>query len=662
MSVKLSEQFLETLPPVEVSGEAHKALANRLREWSGWDDATLIFANPNEVNSSINSRVAACDQTEHQFIVNVDKTCLNPNRVIRTVTPFRLRQEAVTTGAMLHEAGHARHSHWRPRDEEQMANWSGEGKGWIHGDGSPVTKQQVALACLMEEPRIEGLMARDAAQIGAAGLGWTMRASAAHLLPMTSLSPEPGQQIMDLITTWALRAGRMMSLIRHTGLAAPRWVGDFNILLLREVTKYLSDQGNTEYDDDGSVVYNLLVDMARSEDDTGMFMVSTAKRVLDILYPDSEGDGEGAMPQQGCGAVELGAEQSEQAEGEGDEESEGSDSSADEGDGDGEAESEGEGEGAGRVSSALAAALEDIEKQADASGETQAEADEQKAGEQPGGTAGGVGSGQRGHTDYRKPDKDERQYQKDAERFLRKLINPAERSVIRLTDSPAATVDAAAMSAWKAGGQQRDPRFFKQTRREVRPMPPVDVAILGDISGSMDELQHAQAVLAWALAAAAIDLRNFAGRGQQIRSCMIHWGDKAEVVHHVGDPLPGIREVPCMEGTYALGPAMRCIEDEMPGFLSPSPDGKPTNRLIVMFTDWDHATMGRQDAHDEVSRALQAGVNIVTIAPRSYHAYRSMLPEIERANEHAPGRSTVSIYDPASPSMVWDEAAKALGH
>jgi hypothetical protein len=59
---------------------------------------------------------------------------------------------------------------------------------------------------------------------------------------------------------------------------------------------------------------------------------------------------------------------------------------------------------------------------------------------------------------------------------------------------------------------------------------------------------------------------------------------------------------------------------------------------------------------------LQAGVNIVTIAPRSYHAYRSMLPEIERANEHAPGRSTVSIYDPASPSMVWDEAAKALGH
>jgi hypothetical protein len=660
---EVAEQFPETdviaLPPVEVSGEAHKALAAKLREWSGWGDASLIFGNPNEINSAINSRVAACNQTEHQFIVNVDKTTLNPNRVIRTVTPFRLRQEAVTTGAMLHEAGHARHSHWRPRSDAEAADWSGKGLGWVHPDGSAVTKQQVALACLMEEPRIEGLMARDAHLIGAAGLGWTMRASAAHLLPMTTLSALPEQQIMDLITTWALRAGRLVAVSHHTGQVWPKWVGDFNYLLTEELKKYLSDQGSQTYVQDADEVFGTLQDMAISTDDTGLSMVSKAKHVLDILYPDGQGDDESAMPQQGCGAVELANEgdegESDDAEGEGAGVSEGSDT------GDGTEGEDSAAEG-GYVSSVLAQKLEDLEKQADASGETQAEADEQKAGDKPGGTAGGVGSGNRGHTDYRKPNKDERQYQKDAERFLRRLINPAEQSIVRLTDSPAATVDGAALSAWKAGGQRREPRFFKQTRREVRPMPPVDVAILGDISGSMDDLQQPQAVLSWALAAAALDLRNFAGRGQQIRSCMIHWGDKAEVVHHVGDPLPGIREVPCTDGTYALGPAMRCIEEEMPGFLSPPSDGKPTNRLIVMFTDWDHASMGRQDAIDEVSRALQAGVNIVTIAPRNYTTFRSLLPEIERVNPFAPGISSISKYDPHAPSMVWDEAAKALGH
>jgi hypothetical protein len=197
----------------------------------------------------------------------------------------------------------------------------------------------------------------------------------------------------------------------------------------------------------------------------------------------------------------------------------------------------------------------------------------------------------------------------------------------------------------------------------VLPSPPVDVAILGDISGSMDDLQHAQAVLAWALSAATIDLSNFAGRGQQIRSCMIHWGDKAEVVQHVGQSLPGIREVPCTDGTYALGPAMRLIEKEMPGFLDPPTDGKPINRLIVMFTDWDHSSMGRDDAIAQVGRALQAGVNIVTIAPKSYgHGWRSMLPLVLDANPHARGISSVSIYDPTNPSQVWDEAAKALAH
>jgi hypothetical protein len=105
---------------------------------------------------------------------------------------------------------------------------------------------------------------------------------------------------------------------------------------------------------------------------------------------------------------------------------------------------------------------------------------------------------------------------------------------------------------------------------------------------------------------------------------------------------------------------MDLIEQQMPGFLDPAPDGKPKNKLIVTFTDWDHSGMGRDHAHAQTVRALCAGVNIVTIAPRSYTPYRSMLPEIQREAAGAPGVTTLTVFDSHFPSQVWDEAAKAL--
>jgi hypothetical protein len=176
----LAPQFPETpdwVPPVQVSGTAHKALVAKFRRWSGWSDATMILDNPRDHVKDALSDTGLVDTEGHVMYLNINKVSLNPNRVLLTVNPFRLRQEAVMTGIMLHEAGHARHSHWR---EDEPAT------GAIHDDGSPVTEQEMALACLMEEPRIEGLMCRDARSLGAARLGWTMRASAAHLLPMTT--------------------------------------------------------------------------------------------------------------------------------------------------------------------------------------------------------------------------------------------------------------------------------------------------------------------------------------------------------------------------------------------------------------------------------------------------------------------------------------------
>jgi hypothetical protein len=624
----LAPQFPETpdwVPPVQVSGTAHKALVAKFRRWSGWSDATMILDNPRDHVKDALSDTGLVDTEGHVMYLNINKVSLNPNRVLLTVNPFRLRQEAVMTGIMLHEAGHARHSHWR---EDEPAT------GAIHDDGSPVTEQEMALACLMEEPRIEGLMCRDARSLGAARLGWTMRASAAHLLPMTTLSRDPGQQIMDLISAWTLRAGRVISVADHTGMTKPNWVLKFGSFLEDEIEEWLVSQDDDDADVHAQDIYTLLRAMVTADEshDYDTFMVDRARDVLKLLYPN--GDGESNMPGGSCAVAGPEGDTSEFSD----------------------------------VKSQAAVTLKEIEGDADAqvaaNAESEEPAGEDESDEAPGGTKGGVGSGNWTPVPARAPSKSERELQKHAEKFLRSIIAPVEHSVTRLSDSPAATVDGAALLAWKAGGQVRAPKFFKQSRREVLPSPPVDVAILGDISGSLSPLQYPQAVLAWALSAATVDLSNYAGRGQQIRSCMIHWGDKAEVVQHVGQRVDGIREVPCNDGTYALGPAMRLIEQEMPGFLDPPTDGKPTNRLIVTFTDWDHSTQGLDDAYEQTVRALAAGVNIVSVTPGQgmgwYSEGRSLLTRVLRENPGLPGVSSLTKYDALAPNQVWEEAARAL--
>jgi hypothetical protein len=625
----LAPQFPETpaLPPVQVSGTAHKALVAKFRRWSGWSDATMILDNPHNHVKDALSDTGLVDTEGHVMYLNIDKVSLNPNRVLLTVNPFRLRQEAVMTGIMLHEAGHARHSHWR---EDEPAT------GAVHDDGKPVTEQAMALACLLEEPRVEGLMARDARQLGAARLGWTMRASAAHLLPITTLSRDPGQQIMDLISAWTLRAGRVLSVAAHTGMNMPPWVFKFHTFLGDEIEGWLESQDDDDAAAHAEDIIALLESMLSADEahDYDTYMMDRARDVLELLYP--KGDGEGNMPGGSCAVAGPEGSTSENSDVD--------------------------------PLNGTAVMLQQIEQQSDQETEANAESEEpageDESDEAPGGTKGGVGSGNWTQMPARQPSKDERELQKHAERFLRSIIAPVERNVTRLSDSPAATVDGAALLAWKAGGQVRAPKFFKQSRREVLPSPPVDVAILGDISGSMSPLQYPQAVLAWALSAATVDLSNFAGRGQQIRSCMIHWGDKAEVVQHVGQRVDGIREVPCNDGTDALGAAMRLIETEMPGFLDPPADGKPTNRLIVSFTDWDHSHVGLDDAYAQTVRALAAGVNIVSVTPGKgqgwYSEQRSLLNRVLRENPGLPGISSLTRYDMLAPNQVWEEAARAL--
>lgn len=678
------EQIDPTPEPVKVSGEATRAIAAKVREWSGWPDAKFTWGMPHR-----QSPYAATDIEGRAFIVNPDALVMNPNRVLLTVTPFRLRQEAVLTGALLHEAGHARHSHWL--DSEP-----------IHSDGVLANRQTLALARLMEEPRVEGLMARDADTIGATGLGWTMRACAAALIPTTRLTMnDPDQQVMDMIESWAKRAGRQLALANYTSHRVPTWATDFTTLLHKVLVAHLStvmDEGQ----DPAIAAHDVLTDlfaMAVCADDRGPTMIDTAREILRTLFPETDGDSDDApMPSEGChgGAGEEGEPEDSESE-EGEEQAGGQPEEAPEDDaGEDESDEQGSGEDEDQPEeSEPESGAEDGEPEPDDKGEDEADSDEGEAEAEPDplaeelakalaeleaasqteaeteakdeaakpppreDSAKGAGAGKGGGDgEWREPTKEEREIAKGAERFLRDMIAPVESNKISLVESPSATVDGAALAAWKAGGEVRDPMFFKRTRREVQPSPPVQIAVLVDVSGSMDELQAPSAVLSWALTSAALDLRNFAGRGQQIESTLIHWGSGARVIQRNGETLPGIREFPCNEGTVAMDAACKLVEEQIPGFFSVS--DKPVHRLLVQFTDWELWNEGTMRATPWIQKAMAAGVNMVNIVPTDYHPRGSALSTIMAQCKVQRGLSTLMKYSPRNPGAVWTEAAKAL--
>lgn len=661
---------IAALPPIEISGAAHKAYADKVRMWSGWPKATLRFAEP-EV-----SPFASCNRATQVFTANPERLLLNPNRVLLTVNPFRLRQEAVLTGALLHEAAHARHSHWIPRNAV-------EAEAFKHSDGSDVTPAEFSLAKTFEEARIEGIIAAEANTIGADGLAWTLRASAAHLVPMTTLAADPAQALVDLIGSWGLRAGRQVALAYHISHREPAWVHEFTALLHTTLCEHFEGMGEStgQAAVNSHVVIKTLITMARgttdtgrglfkpdlNESDDGPFMVDQAKAVLSMLFPETPAD-QMPMSSPGCGAGEGEDEGQGVSELPGEEGSEGTEAGeagpgepdTDEGeDGSGEGESGAE-SGDGESSDgegALAQALKEMEAKAKTETVEQSE-DDAKAADaaQGGGSSPGsaIGGG------WRMPTKGEREVKGEAEKFLKDLIEPNVASKVRITDQPSSMIDGAALAAWKAGGQIKAPRFFQQVKRSVKPSPPVKIAILVDVSASMNILQKPSALLSWALAAACLDLRNYAGGGVQIESTLIHWGSTARIIQRNGEMLPGIREVGCHDGTTAMHQALELVEDEMPGFFDVK--DVPENKLLVQFTDWKLAPHTTHQAAVPVGRALAAGVNMLSVVPSNYTARYTALGTILASAKVQRGRNTLLKYNPNRPRDVWSSAAHALGY
>ena len=754
MARKPSKSSKKEPKAVSISGAATLAYANHLRKWSGWPNATLVWGRPSEA-----SPYARTEHTTRTFTINADLLVRNPNRVVRNVTPFRLRQEAIMTGCMLHEAGHAQFTHWVPRTEEGWAEWK-------HSDGSPVEQTTAAFARVFEEPRVEARMAQTAQARGIAGLEWTMRASAAQLLPVTEVSVDPAQGLMDMIVSWAVRAGRQLALERLTTYTAKQWAHDFSDMLEAAIMNHLIALGVDHYraNDDALDVMEKLVAMVSAgfRADEGAYMVDTARDALSILFPETDQDD---MPQPGAGAgacsvagdpsdsgdsgdsgdsddsddadkqdassgagsgsgQESAEDDSEGSEdgaggsGQGAEGGSGSGSGSDE-DGDEDSDEDGTGSGAGSdedgdedsddSDSAAEAALnqqadratqiEDIENTAkdygsdpsdmDVTLDEDSDPDDGGNGSSNGGSSDnngsptgdqqsgqGAGSGDfdrgilNGMDGWRPPVLADREEQRHAERFLRSMLDPTETTKLMLTDSPSSIIDGAALSAWKAAGGGRDPRFFRHAQRTVQPTPPVKIAILVDVSMSMEVMQYPSARLSWALASAALDLQNFAGRGRQVESCLIHWGSYARVIQHVGQLTPGLREFPCKEYTEVKHEAYQLIEKEMPGFFNLPEPGHESNRLIVTFTDWELGGYSERTLLPWMHRAQAAGVNTLSVVPApgrfgGYNQSRSRLPWIEdqlsRSMAPVRGKHSMVGYDPTKPDAVWTEAAKLLG-
>jgi len=636
--------------PVRVSPDAIKNLSVRMRQWSGWPHTAVVAGIPD------GSPYAHCDMATRTFVVNFDNVVLNPNRVLLSVTPFRLRQEAVLTGVLLHEAAHARHS-----------RWMGPDKAPVHGDGTPAAKAIVDLALDFEEARIEGLMAKFATQRAAGGLEWTMRAAAAALAPTTTLSPFAEQMVMDVIHSWTLRAGRQIALSKHTNYTLPSWVSDFNSLVRGVILDHLNAQEKAPANDPWTTpltetvkVIGLLHDMCSVDEthDADSTMLDLARDVMTILFPETPPE---EMPSAGggCGAAAPGedagqAEPGEQGESGGEAQPE--DTEPGEGQGDGESEGEPEPSEAAAKAQAALSAIEGAAKsevEADALTQEEAPPSPLTSGKSAGGGPGGGFTGT-----WRLADARERDIARGAGKFLRDLIDPSETSKRSITDMPAATVDGAALSAWKAGGQRQDPRFFLRTRREAQPTPPVKIAIMVDVSSSMESLQKPSALLSWALSSAAGDLRNFAGRGTQVESCLVHWGNTAQVIVPNGAMMPGIREFPCDQGTDGMHRGLDAVEKEMPGFFDPTES--PENRLLVQFTDWDLFGQWRTEVIPRVSRLLESGVSMLSVVPSGFSARRSELSVILSQCKIQRGRNALIQYDPKDPGAVWRQAAHML--
>ena len=591
--------------PVKLGPDVERGLSELFREISGRKTGTVTYGKPKgSPYASTNMQTYACT-------MNLDALIRNPYRNLRKINPYYLRLEAVMTGALLHEAAHALYSD----DLIKIRQMDG------------VREDVKGLLTMLEEPRIERMLGESKR---AAGLDWTMNVTAAVLIPpYTTSDASAEQELINLISAWILRAGRYMYARSVHG----DWVYRFTVLLESAFARRLEEiQAQRGESPDPSKISptdyapQLRVRLAQLITEPSLRTegrVAMATGFMEVLFPEDTG---ASFPSP-CGeSMDVGEK---------DEPSEGS----------GEAKSGVDSSDAQALADAISEMTEEMQE-----GARKAE-DKEMTG------VPSMGSGDAaklGHN-RRQPTPEERDIARSAGTMLRSLLDPSETSHVNLSSAPAATVDPAEMALWKAGGQRTEPRFFRRTSRASRPTPPVRVGIAVDVSSSMKILQTPSAQMAWALASAAHDLRNFAGRGSQVDSAMVHWNTQSEVIQPSGSQPRGLYEQRCSGGTSAMASALRDLDAELPGFLMGGEERE--NRLLVQFTDWG-LNAGRDAARSLLTPAIRSGLKMLIVAPPkfSYHLLKGTLPDLHFGVDYA------MITYGGNPAAIWAEATALLNH
>lgn len=686
-----------------ISPQAIETLRGYMKDWSGWDDLKLSLGKPQQTS------IGETDHLNHHITINPDEVLLNPNKVLTSVTPFRLRQEAVMTGVMLHEAAHARFSTWRPRTPKDRAIWT-------LADGSLVTPAIEQLAVLVEEARIEGAMAtKYSPDIGkkltdadklTSSLLWTLLASAMKFVPATQLPTDPDEQVMSVISAWVLRSARMDRLPSYVlggKVNFSSWSKDYLAILHKTVLNHFErldlehpNAGDNQASTSPSPkhksgktrrVLSLLQSMVAWRDipntPTKAYYSSRLKKrifpaalnvefaaeVIGLLYPHLDDDQVPTPPTSGCGFGQPQDQQDQQDQQEGGQDN--GQNQQDQKDQGGQSNSDGSSSDSTGGSSSSAGSsqnqqLQQIQQQQEKLNKALQNLDRKAIQKIQQSVHEIVNSREEIKLDTvlpqytQTPTKEDRALADQASKFLRHRIDAAEVMISSLSDTPSANVDGAALSAWKASGQVQSPHFFRRDRRDVRPSPPIQIGILVDISGSMEPMQQPSARLAWSLASAARDLSNFAGRGTQVSMSMVHWGSTARVVVGANDKVQGLHIAPCNEGTHRMGDGLELLEREMPGFLRGS--DVPTNRLLIQFTDWEIFGSGFSHAKAVLDLALDTELSMISVMPDENNFLNAGLAQHNRAvGDHALSpRVKTMTFKKGDDDKVWETATALL--
>jgi hypothetical protein len=476
--------------------------------------------------------------------INTEAAPMGPPDKVNLEDRLWMLTYAPSVGACTHEAAHARHTHWDPRD--LMENYE-------------ATRKMVDVITTLEEPRIEAQALRfhpDSRPF--------LRGCAMEIVGRDFHIPDSPYGA-------AAAAGLLLARV------------DAKVLTRREAATFRRDiaavLGETL-----DVLEPLWQRFLMLHDHDYAGMVEIAAAWLDALGEDPE-DSEGMVGESMMGEPLPGdpGEGDGSGEGKGEGEGEGEDG---EGDGSGEGKGEGEGEGedgegeasgfGDKIMGKVHIAESKMDKEVtEARGEERAEraraerrtdAERRKAAEGPHAEAfahtglhGYTPDGFAHYLGSRPPSADERRAAKMLARSLEK-IDYRDRAVtkVRSVVPPGRLVGRAAVQADAMTEQGRDAsgvEVWSGKRRKRVESTPLTIGFLGDISGSMNAAMEPLASSQWVLSTA--------GAHVDAKVASVHFGDHVHGITPAGVRERDVRLFAPYDGSEAFKDAALAIDKEL---------------------------------------------------------------------------------------------------